>query len=359
MSAHSAVNTTVSRRDEQAAQRGRRRRARLVGSAVATAVGLGLLVGPTVGTASADPTAEDWAKIRQCESGGNYQINTGNGYYGAYQFDLGTWRSVGGSGYPNEASPATQDALALRLWRSRGWSPWACASMVSLSDGTAPPIATAPAPAPKPKPRFPQLSHRAAAGYVNHLFSSVLRRTGSPAGAWIAALEAGTAPRSKVAAAIATSSERRERMVRNTYAGCVSRTPSGAELASRTRALAKGTVQALWESVCGTSESLHRSGGLAAWVNRVSVVLIGRTGTLAERRHWIGTAQHYGLRAVVGNIVKSAEWRNAQLDAVYRAMLGRTADANARKVLAASMAHRGLFGAVTFVAGSGEFARKS
>ena len=86
------------------------------------------------GVASADPSADDWYRLRVCESGNNYAINTGNGYYGAYQFDLGTWRSVGGTGYPNDASPATQDALALKLWQSRGWSPWACARIVGLRD---------------------------------------------------------------------------------------------------------------------------------------------------------------------------------------------------------------------------------
>lgn len=52
------------------------------------------------------------ASIRACESGGDYSINTGNGYYGAYQFSLSTWRSVGGSGYPHLASPAEQDMRA-------------------------------------------------------------------------------------------------------------------------------------------------------------------------------------------------------------------------------------------------------
>lgn len=97
-----------------------------------------------IGTsAAADPSADDWYRLRVCESGNNYAINTGNGYYGAYQFDVGTWRSIGGSGYPNEASPATQDALALLLWQRRGWAPWACASILGLtgspSDPPAPP----------------------------------------------------------------------------------------------------------------------------------------------------------------------------------------------------------------------------
>lgn len=96
------------------------------------------------GVAHADPSANDWLRLRQCESGNNYAINTGNGYYGAYQFDLGTWRSVGGAGYPHQASPATQDALALKLWRQRGWSPWTCARILGLSGSPTAAPATRP-----------------------------------------------------------------------------------------------------------------------------------------------------------------------------------------------------------------------
>ena len=64
------------------------------------------------------------ARIRARESGGNYATNTGNGYYGAYQFSLGTWRGVGGSGLPSNASPAEQDMRAQMLYNQRGCSPW-------------------------------------------------------------------------------------------------------------------------------------------------------------------------------------------------------------------------------------------
>jgi LysM repeat protein len=64
------------------------------------------------------------ARIRQKESGGNYATNTGNGYYGAYQFDLQTWRGVGGSGLPSQASPAEQDMRAQMLYDRRGCNPW-------------------------------------------------------------------------------------------------------------------------------------------------------------------------------------------------------------------------------------------
>lgn len=64
------------------------------------------------------------AKIRACESGGDYGSNTGNGFYGAYQFDRGTWQSVGGSGVASDASPAEQDARAAALLERSGSSPW-------------------------------------------------------------------------------------------------------------------------------------------------------------------------------------------------------------------------------------------
>lgn len=84
--------------------------------------------------AHADPSAADWKALRLCESGDNYSINTGNGYFGAYQFDLATWKSVGGVGRPDQASKTEQDFRALYLYRMRGWSPWICAALVGLKE---------------------------------------------------------------------------------------------------------------------------------------------------------------------------------------------------------------------------------
>jgi resuscitation-promoting factor RpfB len=68
-----------------------------------------------VGTAQLSTTLQEWLyKLRQCESGGNYQDNTGNGYYGAYQFSLGTWESLGYSGLPSSSAPSTQDQAIIR-----------------------------------------------------------------------------------------------------------------------------------------------------------------------------------------------------------------------------------------------------
>lgn len=74
--------------------------------------------------ASSAPSGGVWAELRQCESGGDYADDTGNGYYGAYQFSLGTWESLGYSGLPSDASPAEQDAAAQQLQARSGWGQW-------------------------------------------------------------------------------------------------------------------------------------------------------------------------------------------------------------------------------------------
>jgi hypothetical protein len=62
--------------------------------------------------------------IAACESGGNPQADTGNGFYGKYQFTLSTWQSVGGTGNPAAASEAEQDRRAAVLYAREGSSPW-------------------------------------------------------------------------------------------------------------------------------------------------------------------------------------------------------------------------------------------
>jgi hypothetical protein len=64
------------------------------------------------------------AAIRSCESGGNYSTNTGNGFYGAYQFTQSSWEAVGGSGNPAAASPAEQDKRAAMLLARSGAGNW-------------------------------------------------------------------------------------------------------------------------------------------------------------------------------------------------------------------------------------------
>jgi resuscitation-promoting factor RpfB len=75
-----------------------------------------------------------WDSLAQCESGGNWAINTGNGYYGGLQFNLGTWQSYGGSGLPSNASRETQIAIATKVRNaSGGYGAWpGCAAKLGL-----------------------------------------------------------------------------------------------------------------------------------------------------------------------------------------------------------------------------------
>jgi resuscitation-promoting factor RpfA len=99
------------------------------GGLTGTALVAGAALAPSAHAASAD----DFARLRMCESGGNYQTNTGNGFYGAYQFAAGTWHGLGYSGLPSDATPSTQDAAARTLQSQQGWSPWpACSRKLGL-----------------------------------------------------------------------------------------------------------------------------------------------------------------------------------------------------------------------------------
>jgi hypothetical protein len=105
----------------------------MIARVLATGALAGLLTLTATPAAHADPTPDTWARLRTCESGDNYTIVSANGrYYGAYQFTRSTWRSVGGTGRPNQATPAEQDYRALYLYRMRGWQPWTCARILGL-----------------------------------------------------------------------------------------------------------------------------------------------------------------------------------------------------------------------------------
>lgn len=75
-----------------------------------------------------------WDRLAGCESGGNWHINTGNGYYGGLQFSLGTWQSYGGTGLPSQHSRETQIAIATKLRNAQGgYGAWpACAAKLGL-----------------------------------------------------------------------------------------------------------------------------------------------------------------------------------------------------------------------------------
>lgn len=90
--------------------------------------------GPSPSTTSVPvpPAADEadivWDRIAECESGGNWHINSGNGYYGGLQFSERTWRGVGGPGLPHEHSREVQIYYARILQARSGWDQWSCAS---------------------------------------------------------------------------------------------------------------------------------------------------------------------------------------------------------------------------------------
>ena len=76
------------------------------------------------GDGGGDIAPEVWLALRKCESGNRYDLNTGNGYFGAYQFALGTWQKLGYPGLPHQAPPSVQDEAARRLQARSGWAVW-------------------------------------------------------------------------------------------------------------------------------------------------------------------------------------------------------------------------------------------
>ncbi len=91
---------------------------------------------PSVATPSTAPTVANgsvWDRLAMCESGGNWAINTGNGFYGGLQFTLASWRAVGGTGMPNEASREEQIARGQILQARGGWGNWpACTAKLGI-----------------------------------------------------------------------------------------------------------------------------------------------------------------------------------------------------------------------------------
>ena len=75
------------------------------------------------GTAAAESTV-NWDAVAKCESGGNWAINSGNGYYGGLQFSPATWKANGGTGMPHQASREEQIRVAENVLRTQGIGAW-------------------------------------------------------------------------------------------------------------------------------------------------------------------------------------------------------------------------------------------
>jgi LysM repeat protein len=105
---------------------------------------------------AAVPTATSssvWDSLAQCESSGNWGINSGNGYAGGLQFSPSTWAAYGGTGSAASASREQQIAVAERVQAGQGWGAWpSCAAKLGLTGGAVAPQSTSVAPASVPAP---------------------------------------------------------------------------------------------------------------------------------------------------------------------------------------------------------------
>ncbi|MEV7778411.1 transglycosylase family protein [Kitasatospora sp. NPDC088351] len=133
-----AAATTTPTNATPAGTRRRRARLALVGGAVAALPVAGLV---TATSASAAP-ASAWDTVAQCESGGNWNISSGNGYSGGLQFTSSTWKAYGGTAYApqaHQASRAQQISVAEKVLASQGPGAWpVCSRKAGLGKGGAP-----------------------------------------------------------------------------------------------------------------------------------------------------------------------------------------------------------------------------
>jgi LysM repeat protein len=126
----------------------------LLGLAVAGAVAVGTPFA-LAGTANAASDV-DWDKLAQCESGGKWGTNTGNGFAGGLQFTPSTWRAYGGKGSAHNASRAEQIAVAERVLAAQGPGAWpTCSKKTGLSRSKAQPGKKAAAPKQAPAKQAP------------------------------------------------------------------------------------------------------------------------------------------------------------------------------------------------------------
>ncbi|WP_306769971.1 transglycosylase family protein [Microbacterium karelineae] len=131
------------------------RRSRFAKSGL-TAAGLAVVAGAMfVPTAANAADGATWDSLAQCESGGNWAIDTGNGYYGGLQFSLPTWEANGGTGNPADASREEQIRVAENVLATQGWGAWpSCSAQIGAS-GTADTSGSAPAEEQAPAEEAP------------------------------------------------------------------------------------------------------------------------------------------------------------------------------------------------------------
>ncbi|MET1071576.1 MAG: transglycosylase family protein [Umezawaea sp.] len=127
--------------------RGKHRQLSSAARSIAKVAVAGIIVGAPLSMAAGTAQAQgdiNWDAVAQCESGGNWGINTGNGYYGGLQFSPGTWAANGGSGSAAGASREEQIRVAENVLQSQGLGAWPVCGQRGLGGGGAPVAAQAP-----------------------------------------------------------------------------------------------------------------------------------------------------------------------------------------------------------------------
>jgi resuscitation-promoting factor RpfA len=156
--------------------RGRHRVPSTTGRTIARTALAGAVAGaPLVGLATPAFAASDstWDRLAQCESGGRWNIDTGNGFSGGLQFTASTWKAYGGAGSAKNASREEQIAVAERVLAAQGWGAWPVCSRKAGATGysasaSAPVRAAAPKAkaAPKAAPKAAAKAAPVAGGYT-------------------------------------------------------------------------------------------------------------------------------------------------------------------------------------------------
>ncbi|MFJ9610708.1 transglycosylase family protein [Kitasatospora sp. NPDC101176] len=148
-------NETAAATTTAATKRNRVRMAVVAGAAVAALPVAGLVTATSASAAS----VSTWDAVAQCESGGNWAINTGNGFYGGLQFTSSTWAAFGGTAYASQANLATkaqQISVAEKVLASQGPGAWpVCSVKAGLTKGGAPAAVDTSAGATAAKPAAP------------------------------------------------------------------------------------------------------------------------------------------------------------------------------------------------------------
>jgi LysM repeat protein len=117
----------------------------------------GIAVGAPLAIAATPASATNWDAIAQCESSGNWNTNTGNGYYGGLQFSQSTWKAYGGTGSAANASREQQIAVAERVLQGQGIGAWPVCGK-KAGGGSSAPKATGKSTASTPKKVTPKKS---------------------------------------------------------------------------------------------------------------------------------------------------------------------------------------------------------